>query len=195
MDPSTGHVDADEGDQVSEFESSGATVGNPIGAGEFSESFSFAASGGGLVVANPHDGNVVSFGTPMVPESNPTDSPMVLDALRSSESRRTADFQATPSGAYAVFPSAMPLTGYDNAGHREIYRYEAGSGELDCASCNSTGEQATGEASLAPNGLSLTDDGRVFFNAKKVLWTVTSTKSWMPMSGRSYPVNPKARCS
>ena len=40
---------------------------------------------------------------------------------------------------------------------------------LDCASCNPTGEQATGEATLASNGSSLTDDGRVFFNSTEGL--------------------------
>ena len=35
---------------------------------------------------------------------------------------------------------------------------------LACVSCNPTGAPSAGEASLASNGLSLTDDGRVFFN-------------------------------
>jgi hypothetical protein len=94
---------------------------------------------------------------------------MVVDSLRSAATRRTADFEVTPSGSYAAFPSALPLTGYDNAGHREVFRYDSANEAIDCASCNSTGELATGEAGLAPNGLSLTNDGRVFFNADEGL--------------------------
>ncbi len=169
VDPTDGHVYIDEGGQVGEFEESGAAVGNPIGAGQISESFSVDAYGEHLVVTNPHGANVGSFGTPVVPENNLTDNPMVIDSLSSSETRRSADFQVTPSGTYAAFPSALSLTGYDNAGHREVYRYEATGGNLDCSSCNSTTEQATGEASLATNGLSMTDDGRVFFNADEGL--------------------------
>ena len=40
---------------------------------------------------------------------------------------------------------------------------------VDCASCNPTGEQAIGEASLAADGLGLSDDGRVFFNTTEGL--------------------------
>ncbi len=37
--------------------------------------------------------------------------------------------------------------------------------QLDCASCDPTNAAATGDATLASDGLSLTDDGRVFFNS------------------------------
>jgi hypothetical protein len=169
VDPTTGHVYVDEALQVSEFDSSGAQVGNPIGAGKLSESFSLGSYGGVLAVANPHGGNVALFGAPEVPENNLTDNPLVVDSLRSAATRMTADFQVTPSGSYAAFPSALSLTGYDNGGHREVFRYGSATDALECASCNSTGEQATGESSLASNGLSLTDDGRVFFDAEEGL--------------------------
>ena len=63
----------------------------------------------------------------------------------------------------------MSLTGYDSGAHREIFRYDAPSGELDCASCNPTSERATGDASLPSNGLGLSNDGRVFFNTTEGL--------------------------
>jgi hypothetical protein len=40
---------------------------------------------------------------------------------------------------------------------------------LDCASCNPTGEQSSGDATLAPDGLDLSADGRVFFNSTEGL--------------------------
>ena len=58
---------------------------------------------------------------------------------------------------------------YDNAGHSEVYRYDAASAKLDCASCDPTNAAATGDASLASDGLSLTEDGRVFFNSTDAL--------------------------
>jgi hypothetical protein len=61
------------------------------------------------------------------------------------------------------------LTEYDNAEvHREIFRFDSETG-IDCASCNPTGERASGEASLPSNGLALSDDGRVFFNSNESL--------------------------
>src|SRR5262249_46370610 len=98
-----------------------------------------------------------------------TDNPLVLHSLGSAGTRYTADFQVNPSGDDAVFTSTLPLTGYENLGHREVYRYDDTAGTLDCASCNSTGEPATGEATLPVNGLGLTDDGRVFFNSTQGL--------------------------
>ena len=94
---------------------------------------------------------------------------MVVDSVSSPSIRHTADFQVTPNGNDAVFTSTLPLTGYQNASHREVYRYDAPTEQLQCVSCNPTGEPATGEATLAANGLSLTNDGRVFFNSTEGL--------------------------
>lgn len=65
--------------------------------------------------------------------------------------------RSTPDGAVLVFESRASLTGYDNAGHREVYRYAADNG-LTCVSCNPTGVAATSEAQLQSNfGAQLTD--------------------------------------
>ena len=67
--------------------------------------------------------------------------------------------------------------------------------KLDCASCNPTSEQATGEATLAANGLSLTDDGRVFFNSTEGLVIATSTIRKTSMSGsRRAPARSRHTC-
>jgi hypothetical protein len=82
--------------------------------------------------------------------------------------RRTGDFQVTPSGEDAVFLSILPLTGFSNAGFAEVFRFHV-PGAVECASCDPTGSEepdANGDARLAPDGLSITDDGRVFFTTR-----------------------------
>jgi len=95
--------------------------------------------------------------------------PVVLDAVSEAETRHTADFQITPSGEFAAFATTKPLGEYENAGYSEIYRYDASSEKLDCVSCNPSHAEASGAASMAGRGLSLTLDGRVFFNSTDAL--------------------------
>ena len=169
VDPSNDHVYVDEGNQVVEFDSAGNPLGTPTGSGLLAGSISLAADSDTLAISNPGQTNVAMFGPLVVPPDPSTDSPLVIDSVSSAGTRNTADFQVSPSGNDAVFTSTLSLTGYDNAAHREVFRYDAPSDNLDCASCNPTGEQATGEATLASNGSSLTDDGRVFFNSTEGL--------------------------
>jgi DNA-binding beta-propeller fold protein YncE len=171
VDPSNSHVYIDEGSRVSELNPSGEEIvdATPIGSGLLSGSIGLAADSGNLEVSNPGSGMIASYGPRAIPADANTDNPLVVDSVGSPGTRNTADFQVTPSGNDAVFTSTLPLAGYDNAAHREIYRYDGPAGTLICASCNPTGEQASGEASLASNGLSLTDDGRVFFNSTEGL--------------------------
>ena len=67
-----------------------------------------------------------SYG-PAVRAVRPADRQPTGDRQRQPPgSRRTADFQVTPSGDYAAFTSTLPLTGYDNGPiHREVFRYDA----------------------------------------------------------------------
>ena len=97
------------------------------------------------------------------------DNPVVLDSVNLPGTARSADFEVTPNGYDAVFTSVLSLSGYPNAGHREVYRYDSPSETLECVSCSPTGERASGEATLAAQGLSLSDDGRVFFNSTEGL--------------------------
>jgi hypothetical protein len=66
--------------------------------------------------------------------------------------KRTA--RVTPSGEFAVFMSAVSLTGYDNTDlftgkqDEEVYLYDARSGHLICVSCNPSGERPIGPASI-----------------------------------------------
>ncbi len=185
--PSYNHVYVNEGDregslgnQVVEYE---PTVGTELGAMEDgsigfgrlarlegeSGSSGLAASAGRLLVSQAESGEVLEFGPRAIPSDPETDNPLVLESVASPESRHTADFQVTPSGNFAAFTSTLPLTGVNSASHREIFRYDASTEALTCVSCSPTGEQATGESTLASNGLSLADDGRVFFNSSEGL--------------------------
>jgi hypothetical protein len=170
VDPSDGHVFVDEGSQVSEFDSSGNSVGVPAGTGNLHNSVSLDAFEGTIAVGNPSQSVAETYGPLGLPVDPQVDSPLVIDSVNQPGSRRTADFQVTPSGAYAAFTTTLPLTEYDNGAiHREVFRYDGNADALACASCNPTSEQATGESTLPANGLGLSDDGRVFFNSTEGL--------------------------
>jgi NHL repeat len=165
VDPSDGHVYVDEGKRVVEFDSSGVQVGGSIGAGLLEESVSLAADSGRLLISNPGRGTVVSYSAPRVPPDSGYDNPLVIDSVGEAETRHTADFQLNSDGDQAAFPSAMPLSGFENDGRYEVFRYDATSpGGPQCVSCNPTEAIPSTDASLASNGRSITEDGRVFFN-------------------------------
>jgi hypothetical protein len=165
IDRTDGHIYVDEGDRVIEFDSSGEPFGSPAGVGRLSNSYSFGVDSGTLHVSNPREGNVLTFGTPVIPFDPNTDNPLVVDSVSDPGARHSAEFQVNPSGEHAVFTSTLSLTGYDNASQSEVFRFAAAQSRVDCPSCNPTGEQASSSATLAPAGLDLSADGRVFFNS------------------------------
>ena len=63
-----------------------------------------------------------------------------------SEAPRTADVSA--DGDTLLFRSQQQLTSYDNQGTSELYRHEAGKPEVECVSCNPTGEGPVGAPGL-----------------------------------------------
>lgn len=86
--------------------------------------------------------------------------------------------RSTPDGTVLVFESHAQLSGYENDGHTEIYRYEDGAGPPTCVSCNPLEEPATQDARLQELRLvpppivihNVTDDGtRVFFETEEGL--------------------------
>jgi hypothetical protein len=100
------------------------------------------------------------------------DNPLVRDSVRAAGERETGDFQTTGDGRFAAFRSATPLSGVATHGFLSVFRYDAAADQLACASCETTGTTEEGiaaEAELAPNGLSLVEDGRVFFSTKAML--------------------------
>jgi hypothetical protein len=89
-----------------------------------------------------------------------------------------SEAEVTPDGRRLAFVSTRNLTGYESAGHLEIFVYDAGSGSLSCASCNPTGQPpATENTAGVPVSWSNTyeqrwlssDGGRVFFDSKEAL--------------------------
>jgi hypothetical protein len=136
-----------------------------------------------LYLAAP--GQPLRFITTLEPED-----PLVLDAVKEAEVRHTADFQVTRDGRFAAFPSTSALAsrGEETALHTVLYRYDAASQALICVSCTLSGIPSQGDSSLASEGLSLTDDGRVFFNSTDPLLPIDTDQKqdvyeWEPQGG------------
>ena len=132
----------------------GADVEQVVGAGRDASYVYFIASGDLAPGATSGERNlyVEHAGTITFIGSNPTGSP-----------GQGYPFYVTPSGLYAAFTATEGQTGYDNAGHSEVYKYTYGGG-LECASCRPSGEAPTGDASIT--GRTISDDGaRVFFQS------------------------------
>jgi hypothetical protein len=77
--------------------------------------------------------------------------------------------QISPDGQHVGFITAANLTGYDTAGHKEMYTYEPASGKIRCASCNPTGAAPSFNALGSVGGPFMSNDGRVFFATKEAL--------------------------
>lgn len=90
-----------------------------------------------------------------------------------AESSRT-----TADGRFLVFESRAKLGAFENAGHTEIYRYDAEAHSLACVSCNPTAAAASADAQLE-NSSSISPPiairnlseggGRVFFETSEAL--------------------------
>ncbi len=165
-DPETDDIYIDERSQIARFDSSGnriQTIGNSESLGTNSRGVAVNATTGHIYASrNPA---VVEFGNEPVPYE-PIDNPAVVHGVHDSGTHSYEDFQVTPDGRYALFSSVVSLTGYKSQGHSELYRYDSTSDELVCASCAPTLQPAQNDVKLTPFGLSLTDDGRVFFTTK-----------------------------
>jgi len=92
--------------------------------------------------------------------------------------QNNASAQMLADGTQLLFTSTASPTGYDNAGFREIYRYDATSGRPSCVSCDPSGAAATGNAELSrgytstalPEQANISADGsRVFFDTPDAL--------------------------
>ncbi len=96
--------------------------------------------------------------------------------------RGSAGGRTSPDGKWLAFESTESLTGYDNVEPnndpaRELFLYSAVTGQLACASCNSTGEPPVsgGGADLVQEGFErwgrnmLTDAGQAFFETRDAL--------------------------
>jgi sugar lactone lactonase YvrE len=109
-------------------------------------------------------------------------------ALDQDNDRAIETYRASPNGRYLAFAAFTKMVEYDNtssacAGEpdinypagvcREVYRYDADTDTLTCASCRRDGGRATGNASIGWSRVdygghhfprAIMDDGRVFFD-------------------------------
>jgi hypothetical protein len=137
---------------------------NTITGGSLSGSRGVAVNGTSDHVYASNGGHIVEYGYQPAPY-HPIDNQAVVHAVSDNGTARYGDFEVTPNGNFAAFATSMPLeSSYDNGGHQEVYRYDAGTEGLDCTSCVPTEGRPVSDASLPSHGLGLTDDGRVFFN-------------------------------
>lgn len=168
VDPSSNDVYVDEGDQIAVFDSSGNLI-QRFGAGAMgSTSRGVAIDASTKHVYATTGSTIVDFGYEVLPFT-PVDNPAIRHAALSAEAHRYGDFQVTPDGHYAAFASLLPLTGYDSDDNYEVFRYDAESGQLDCASCNPTNSRPEGGSMLPSAGLGLAEDGHVFFNSNDAI--------------------------
>ncbi len=169
-DPSNDDVYVDQEDRVARYDSRGNLV-QTFGLGEIgTESRGVAIDGdrGFAYVSNTSEGRIVRYRAPL-PPNRPVDNPAITHAADQAEVHTFGDFQVSPDGRYAAFASVEPLTGFDAFGQPNVFRYDADDESIECASCLGTNERPNGASGLAPDGLSLTDDGRIFFNSVKAL--------------------------
>jgi hypothetical protein len=114
---------------------------------------------------------VENAGAPVYVVTLEPDNPLVVDSVSAAGTRHTGDFQTTTSGNFATFVSAQPLSGVHTFNRLQVFRY-ATSGGLVCASCDyseTDDDSLASDAALAPNGLSILEDGRVFFGTRQQL--------------------------
>jgi hypothetical protein len=155
-----------------------AQVQGILGASEDGTSVYFVAAGGfdgatseccNLYLWNAHSGLTY------VAKLSNADSSSWSPELNVRTARVSAD------GNKAVFVSSARLTGYENAGQPEVYRYEVGQPGVICVSCNPSGEPPLGSATITAGSdysprqaihtaRVLSDNGnRVFFESTDVL--------------------------
>jgi hypothetical protein len=168
-DPGTHEAYIDEGNQIATFNAAGEPQ-QTIGAGAISGSRGVAINAGShhVYVAQTFGGSVIEFGSVVTPYA-PIDNPAIVHAVSQAGIHDSADFQVTADGHYAAFASVIPIDGYDSAGHYEVFRYAAGGAGPACVSCSVTTASPSSDATLTPFGLSLLEDGRVFFTTAEQL--------------------------
>ena len=162
-DPETGDFYNDEGNVIKVYDTTGAqvaTIGDSSSLGSTSRGVAVRSSTKETFALNGT--NVTRFGYKVVPYE-PIDNPAVKHGVNQAAVHHYEDFQVTPDGRYAMFSSPVPLTGYQNLGHYELYRYDAQGDTLACPSCAPTGAVGNSDVRLSAHGLNLADDGRVFF--------------------------------
>ncbi len=160
-DPQNGDFYVNEVTQVTRYTQSGSVI-EKFGLGIMSGSRGVAVN---ATTKNVYvtSGNSIQVYGPVTPPYDPIENVAVEHGVFQSGTHSYEDFQVTPDGRYSLFSSPVPLTGYPNQGHDELYRYDVDTDSLACPSCAISGAPGTSDVGLSPHGLNLIDDGRVFF--------------------------------
>jgi hypothetical protein len=149
--------------------SAGGGVASQSGAVYFLSPESFGGEG---IVDQPNLYLAQPGGSPSFVATLEPDNPLLLDSVKANATRRTGDFQTTPSGSFAAFVSTLELGGVHTFGLRSVFRYDAAARQIDCGSCDRTETDESNiaaPAELPPNGLGLLADGRLFFTTSAQL--------------------------
>jgi hypothetical protein len=72
-------------------------------------------------------------------------------------------------GKWMAFLTKTQVTPYDNAGHSEMYRYDAENRSVVCVSCRPDGKPPTSDTKASINGYFMSNDGRTFFGTEDAL--------------------------
>jgi hypothetical protein len=163
VDPANDQLYANSGGAISRYNSSLGLI-QEFGLGLFSGSRGVAINKGTKHVYVTNGSTVLELGIEKVPYV-PIDHPGVVHGVHQAGVRSFEDFQVTSNGKYAMFTSVLPLEpAYTNAGHAEVYRYDASTNTLSCASCAPSNAAASTDAFMPKFGRGITEDGRAFFN-------------------------------
>jgi sugar lactone lactonase YvrE len=104
-------------------------------------------------------GGCVTFVAPQTNSVGLRDSANWTGRTEMKTSRVSAD------GHTLVFRSGLKLTGYENQGISEFYRYDAGSGQIDCLTCSPTGAPPAFRPALQVHDLDHTNSNHFTFEA------------------------------
>jgi hypothetical protein len=96
-----------------------------------------------------HDGNI-EFVAPLSDSGGESDSDGYDWTPTEHAGGNTFEQSArvTPGGSVLLFRSKLRLTGYENSGQTEFYRYDAAARRLTCVSCDPSGAPPAGAAML-----------------------------------------------
>jgi hypothetical protein len=187
-------ADAPEGERLTDL-----TIGDPagggvvatVGASEDGTRVYFVAGGTLAPGAVPDQPNLYLWdadlgvrlvatldGTPVPPVGFAADRGVWDHALEGLNSL-FRDARVTADGRYLAFLSRHASTGYDTAGHAQLYRFDADSDVLSCVSCNPRVQSSTGDAFVKRRrttdpsepwySRNVSTDGRVVFDSAEAL--------------------------
>ncbi|HWP32536.1 MAG TPA: fibronectin type III domain-containing protein, partial [Solirubrobacterales bacterium] len=89
--------------------------------------------------------------------------------LESTPNGSATRIDVSPNGKFMAFVTKTKIGAYENAGHAEMYRYDAQARALLCVSCKPDGSSPTSDVEASQNGAFMTEDGRVFFSTEDAL--------------------------